>query len=53
MQLNLVLTSGRRLNILSQYVCAPVSADSVSAVSIICGLLQPDKNLKFKEINGS
>jgi hypothetical protein len=28
------------------YVCAPVSADSVFAVSVICGLLWPEKELE-------
>jgi hypothetical protein len=35
------------------YRCVPVSADSVSAVSVICGLPWPEKNLKIKEINCS
>jgi hypothetical protein len=30
----------------------PISADSVSTVSVICGSLQPEKNQKIKEING-
>jgi hypothetical protein len=35
------------------YSHAPVSADSVSTVSVIRGLLLPEKkNLKIKEING-
>jgi uncharacterized protein YdeI (YjbR/CyaY-like superfamily) len=32
------------------YSNAPVSADSVSAVSLICSLLWPEKNVKIKEI---
>jgi hypothetical protein len=35
----------------SQYSCAPVSIDSVSAVSVIRGLPQPEKNLQIKQIN--
>jgi hypothetical protein len=36
------------------YSRAPISADSVSAVSVIRGLLRPEKKkLKIKEINGS
>jgi hypothetical protein len=34
-------------------VVHPVSADSVSAVSVICCLPWPKKNLKMKEINSS
>jgi hypothetical protein len=30
-----------------------MSADPVSALSVICGLLLPEKNLKIKEIQGS
>jgi hypothetical protein len=35
------------------YSSAPISADSVSVVLVIRGLLWPEKNLKIKEINGS
>jgi hypothetical protein len=37
------------------YIRAPISADSVSAVPVTRGLLQPDKkkNRKIKGINGS
>jgi hypothetical protein len=36
------------------YSRAPISADSVFAVSVIRGLPRPEKkNLKIKEINGS
>jgi len=36
------------------YSHAPITADSVCAVSVICGLPQPEKkNWKIKEINGS
>jgi hypothetical protein len=34
------------------YSCAPISADSLSAVSVICSSPRPEKNLKIKEING-
>jgi hypothetical protein len=36
-----------------QYRHASVSTDSVSAVSVISGSPQPEKNGKIKEINGS
>jgi hypothetical protein len=32
---------------------APVSTDSISAFSVIHGLLWPEKNCKIEEINGS
>jgi hypothetical protein len=34
------------------YRRAPISADSVSTISVICGSTQPEKNQKVKEING-
>jgi hypothetical protein len=36
-----------------KYSHAPVSTDSVSAVSVICSLLWPEKNWKIKKINDS
>jgi hypothetical protein len=40
------------VHVLTDYIRCPIS-DSVPAVSVICGLLQPEKNLKIEEINGS
>jgi hypothetical protein len=45
--------SGRRSKKKYTYSRAPVSADSVSAVSVIHGVPRPEKILKIKEINGS
>jgi hypothetical protein len=39
------------LFILKVYRCAPISTDSVSAVSVIHSLPWPKKYLKIKEIN--
>jgi hypothetical protein len=30
----------------NKYTCAPISADSVSVFSVICGSPQPEKNLE-------
>jgi hypothetical protein len=39
--------------LIHNYRCAPISTDSVSAVPVICSLLQPKKKyLKIIAING-